>query len=294
MKNLLKNELRKAIISKYFLLGLALLLLFAMLSGMFMYENRVNYNPNSILKHALDESGNYRTNPDLPIFSFYNSWVGGEAITLYQTIFFYLLPVGAAIPFAWSYHTERKSGYLKNIASRINKKKYFTAKTIAVFISGALVVLIPLVMNILFVSAFVPSTMPFTGYIAYNYIVVSDMFADLYFSNPVLYVALYVLIDTIYGGVFALLSFAVSFYIKNIFVVLFLPFIMVIATGYIRNLAMQKVSGYLFVEFNPVIYLHSIMHGGVRYWWVIFGIAAILLVFSLCTIFIRGFRNEIF
>lgn len=294
MKNLLKNELRKAIISKYFLLGLALLLLFAMLSGMFMYENRVNYNPNSILKHALDESGNYRTNPDLPIFSFYNSWVGGEAITLYQTIFFYLLPVGAAIPFAWSYHTEKKSGYLKNIASRINKKKYFTAKTIAVFISGALVVLIPLVMNILFVSAFVPSTMPFTGYIAYNYIGVSDMFADLYFSNPVLYVALYVLIDTIYGGIFALLSFAVSFYIKNIFVVLFLPFIMVIATGYIRNLAMQKVSGYLFVEFNPVIYLHSIMHGGVRYWWVIFGIAAILLVFSLCTIFIRGFRNEIF
>ena len=122
MKKLIKMELKKAICSKLFLLGFLLLLLFAMLSAWFMIENRVSYNPDMILSEVYYENGKFKTNPDLPLFGFYNSWVGGEVISLAQSLFYNLLPIGAAIPFAWSYHTERKNGYLKNIASRTDKK----------------------------------------------------------------------------------------------------------------------------------------------------------------------------
>ena len=130
MSSLIKTELKKAIKSKFFLLGLALMLLFSVLSGIYMIENRATYNPEVINEYILQADGTYKNNPDLPLFGFYNSWVGGEALSLFQTLFYNLLPVGAAIPYAWSYHTERKSGYLKDIASRTDKKKYFVAKAL--------------------------------------------------------------------------------------------------------------------------------------------------------------------
>lgn len=295
MKNLIKMELKKAIFSKFFLMGLAVLLLFSVMSGIYMVENRVDYNPEIITTDEYYfENGKFVMNPDLPLFGFYNSWVGGEALSLFQVIFYYLLPVGAIIPFAWSYHTERKNGYLKNIASRIDKKKYFIAKAMAVFTSGSLVVLISLIVNIAIVSAFVPAIEPFATYTFYNYIYIGDMWVDYYYSNPALYVALYVMLDTLYGGIFALLSFATAFYVKNIFAVMFLPFISVVAVGYIRDLSITYTTAEVFYEFNPITYLHSLMYGGQREWWVIWGIALILLLFSLCTIFIRGFRDEIF
>ena len=295
MKNIIKLELKKAIISKFFLMGLAILLLFAILSGIYMLENRVSYNPNDITSlEYYFENGKFKTNPDLSLYGFYNSWVGGEALSLFQSLFFNLLPIGAAIPFAWSYHTERKSGYLKNIASRTDKKKYFIAKTIAVFISGALVVLIPLIVNIALVSAFVPSIDPFAGYTFYNYHYVGEMWIEYYFTNPALYVSLYVLFDALYGGIFALLSFATAFYIKNILAVLFLPYCLTMVVGYLQNIIIAN--GWFDVTYtiSPSYYLHSLMYGGSRIEWVIISITLFLLTFSLGSIFVRGFNDEIF
>ena len=295
MKNLIKMELKKAIISKFFLMGLVLLLIFSILSGIYMIRNDGGYNPQAITSYDyFYEKGEYQINPDLPLYTFYKDWVGGEVLSLFQTIFYYLLPVASVIPFAWSYYTERKSGYLKNIASRTNKKKYFIAKTIAVFISGALVALIPLIVNIALVSAFVPSIDPFAGYTFFNYHYIGEIWIEYYFTNPALYIALYVLLDTIYGGIFALLSFAIAFYVRNIFAIIFLPFMLVVALGYIRDLVLTYNNTYIFYEFNPTIFLHSLMYGGQRVWWVIWGIALVLLLFSIGTIFIRGFKDEIF
>ena len=294
MKALVRIELKKAIKSKFFLLGLALMLLFSVLSGIYMIENRATYNPEVINEHILQADGTYKNNPDLPLFGFYNSWVGGEALSLFQTLFYNLLPIGAAIPYAWSYHTERKSGYLKSIASRTDKKKYFVAKAIAVFTSGVLVVLIPILVNIIMVSAFVPFVEPFAGYTFYNYHYVGEMWIEYYFTNPMLYVALYVLLDTLYGGLYALLSFAVAFYIKNILAVLFMPYLFVAVLGYLENIIITNGVYEAVYAINPSLYLHSLMYGGMRMWWIILPITLVLLIFALGTIFIRGFRDEIF
>ena len=228
------------------------------------------------------------------MFGFYNSWVGGEELSLGTVLFYYLMPIGAAIPFAWSYHTERKSGYLKNIASRTDKKKYFIAKTIAVFVSGVLAVLIPLIVNIALVSAFVPTIEPFAGYTFYNHVFIGDMWIELYYTCPWLYVTLYVLLDVLYGVIYALLIFAVTFFIKNILAILFVPFISLFVIGYFGEIIIMNVQMDRWFEFNPIIYLHSLHSGNQRAWWIILLITIGLLCFSLCTIFIRGFKDEIF
>ncbi len=143
MSNMFKLELKRAICSKTFFFGTALLTIFAVCSALYMIESQGGYNPNYLYEHCM-ENGKYIYNPDFPLVSVYTSWVGADRVSLAYSLFYNLLPIGAAIPFAWSYHSEKKCGYLKNIATRINKKYYYISKTIAVFTSGTLAVLIPM------------------------------------------------------------------------------------------------------------------------------------------------------
>lgn len=293
MKNLIKIELKKAIVSKYFLIGMLLLLLFSLLSAVYMLNNRADYNPESILTEYYYEDGAFKTNPDLPIFSAYNSWVGAEIMSLAHSLFFHLLPVGAAIPFAWTFYSERKSGYIKNVAIRTKKINYYIAKTIAVFTSGCIAVFIPYIVNILIIFAFVPSITPFAGYTFYNYIYFGNMWADIYFTNPVLYIALYVLLNTIYGGIFALLSFMVTFYINNIFAVLFLPFITFVVLNFTHDIIDPNYL-HRYAAYNPTSFLHSLYSEGDKMWQPVVIVTLILLFVSILTIFIRGYKDEVF
>lgn len=128
------------------------------------------------------ENGKYLYNPDFPLFSFFNAWVGGETTTVAYTLFFTIMPVCTAIPFAWSYHNESKNSYIINVATRINIRKYFIAKAIAVFVSGALVVFLAFALNILIVSAFIPYCQPWAGYNFYNLVYFDTMWSDLFFQ----------------------------------------------------------------------------------------------------------------
>lgn len=107
MLKILKIELKKALFSKYFFAGLILLLLFSFLSGLYMIENWSEYNPDKLYE-IYQENGEFTSNPILPVYSFFSAWLGGDMLSLASTMFFYFLPVGAALPYAWSYHRERK------------------------------------------------------------------------------------------------------------------------------------------------------------------------------------------
>lgn len=293
MKNMIKTELKKAIFSKYFLFGLALVMLFTVLSGVYMIECNGQYNPEGAIDYAM-ENGKWRTNPDLHLFSFYNSWVGGEQMSLAQTLFFILLPVGAALPFAWSFYTERKCGYLKNIACRTNKEHYYYAKIIAVFVTGVIVVFLALVVNVMLVSAFMPMIDPYVGYNFYNHLYFGNMWVDLFYTHPFVYTILYMLLESMYGGIFALLSFVVTFYINNLFAVLFTPFLSMLAFGYIEGLIYGKYYDLNMVEFVATKFIHSRTGTGQTIWWAVLIVTVVLLGFSLLTIIIRGKKDEVF
>ena len=283
-------ELRKAFGSKKFLLGMALLLLFSILSAVYMIEGRAGYNPGGVLESMKD--GEYAHNPTLSLITFYNSWVGGDELSLAASLFYALLPVGAALPFGWSYYVERKNGYLKNTYSRVDKKIYLTGKTIAVFLSGAAIVAISLVVNILLVLAKIPLITPHVWYNLYNHIYFGNLWADLYFSAPGLYVLLYVLLDAVYGGVFALFSFAAGFYFRNIFAVLFSPFLFMVAASYIERVIQNNITDRVPVEFVPTQFLHPQGSYFQIMAWAVLLVTVLLLAFSLLTIYFRGVWHE--
>lgn len=296
MKKMLKIELKKAFFSKLFLAGLGILLLLSFLSGLYMIENWSEYNPN-VINNSYKSDGEITINPIIPVYTFFCAWLGGDALSLAGTIFFYLLPVGAALPYAWSYHTERKCGYIKNVITRTSRKNYYIAKSIAVFSTGVIVVFISHIVNIFMVSAFIPCIKPWAGYNLYNLVYFGTLWSDLFFTKPILYTLLYVLLNSLYGGLFALLSFGISIYIKNIIPIILFPFLILIVEGYLENMIYEKyyANSILYYELVPTYFLNSRNIHYMSIGWVIALETVILFLISILPILIamRNDKNEL-
>ena len=291
-----RNEIKRAILSKSFLLALGIMTVFAVLSAVYMIETIGDYNPGVLERDTLigAQSGSQYA-PEFPLNSVFSAWVGGDTLSMASTVFFSLIPICAALPYAWSYHTEKKCGYIKNIFIRTNRGKYYAAKTIAVFASGALAVLIPYIINILLVSAHIPYYFTWAGYNFYNRVYFGTMWADVFFTNPFLHMLLFVLLNTLYGGIFALLSYAVSFYIKNILAVLFLFFFGTITLGYTENVIYSRfITTATHFEFVPTRFLHSRSLQHFQNPWIILSVTIVLIIFAIGTVYLKGHKNEVY
>ena len=172
------------------------------------------------------------------------------------------------------------------------RKPYFLAKTLAVFLTGAVVVVLPLLMNFLAVSAFVPATAPQVNYSFYNYVLFGDLWADLFFDQPLLYVLLYILLDGLFGGLLALFAFALSFLIPNRVVILVLPLLLLLGLDYLSTMAAG------FWSSTPMtislLDLLRAAHDATARGWVVALEAGILAVFSGAIIWLRGVRSEVY
>jgi len=294
MINSIKMELRKALKNKFFNISLGVMTLFAVLSAVWCCQNFLGLL--SAFEENYFSNGKMIENDLFPVYTSYNYWIGGEMQSLMYSLFFTLLPVFAVLPFGWSYYLERKSGYIKQVVTKTGKRTFFLAKLIAVFISGALVVFIPLIINFLIVSAVYPSTLPQVNYVFYNYVGFGSMWSDLFFTIPWLYVALYILLDSLFAGLFAISAFAVSFFVKNRVAVVFFPFVFCMALEYLRTFLISSSMGsYPWdIEIAPTAFLHAAGMHCRTIGYVVLLEAVFIAIFAGGTILIRGKKDEIF
>ena len=174
-------------------------------------------------------------NPMLPLFTPYSNWIGNDFTYSMTPLFYTLFPLLACLAYGWSYFGERKSGYVMNAAVRTRKKsQYFLAKYIAVFLSGGAVVALPMLLNFLVVSCFIPAYQPDLFYEMY-YSVSMHFLRDWFFSMPLLFVATILAINFIFGGLLAACSMAITFFVKNKFAVVLLPFMALFAVQYLQD-----------------------------------------------------------
>ena len=81
----------------------------------------------------------------MPISAF-QVWIG-NGVSFEYSLFIRLIPILAAMPYAVTYLSDIKSGIIKNYVTRTAKFNYLAAKYIAVFVTGGVVVVIPLLIN---------------------------------------------------------------------------------------------------------------------------------------------------
>lgn len=149
----------------------------------------------------------------------------------WRVIAFYLLfPLLAALPFAASYLQDRRSGYLGQILLRTRKREYFFAKYLAVFVSGGTVVTVPLILNFVATSLYLPWKIPdsISGSVA-----PSSILAELFYSHPFFYTCVLLLLTFVTAGLYATLSLGITSWLEQSFSAFLFPFLLSLVIYYV-------------------------------------------------------------
>ena len=107
----------------------------------------------------------------------------------------------------------------------MDKKYYYQSKFISAFLTGGLVVTIPLCLDILLCSMVRPSLLLMPE-ASNTFVINGPMFSRLYYRHSFLYVVVYMLIIFIFSGLFAVLGTGIGRYSTNRFIPLVFPFIL--------------------------------------------------------------------
>lgn len=163
-----------------------------------------------------------------------SGWMAGSA-SIENEIYKYIVYLLAVLPYGASYYEDCKNGLVKNIYTRDSKTKFLASKSIAVFLSGGVAAVFPLITNLMLSATVLPVIFP-----EWNTGPNCDgLFVHFYYHNYILYFSLMFLMVFIYAGLVAGLALSISLYARNIFIVLTSPFIVCILfnkiCAYINN-----------------------------------------------------------
>lgn len=150
------------------------------------------------------------SNPMIEAKSVFNNWIGGEGLSPFSSIFSFVFPLLSTLPYAWSYQYEKSAGYQNQLLLHETRFSYLLTKYAAVFLSGGLAVLVPLIINFLCTCLIFPVVTPDVSYCHYYGIYNQSPFCELFYSQPLLFETVYLLIDFIFGGIFACLALSFS------------------------------------------------------------------------------------
>ena len=287
MCSVLKLELKKAFKNKFFWISVVLGCLITLLS----FEHMVNmyYEGMSAIS---GNSTDIIYDPHIGINTVFNCWIGGEPFSLGSSIYFFVFQLLIALPYGWSYSEERKCGYRRMMITKTGKKKYYCAKYVAVFLSGGVAMVLPLIFNFWMTLLVVPAILPDVTMNMFYGVFGGSFLAELYYTVPFLYVAIYLFIDFVYCGFLVCICMAVSGIVRQKWGVVLIPFLLLLFVHVITDYIYSDPS-VAYKELSPLYFLRGVE---VRYSFsgsIILLFAIGLLVISLIGI-IKEYRNEIY
>lgn len=215
---MLKNEIKRAIYNKGMLLSLMIGHFISLYYWIGIYKKRAD---KLRLLEELYTQGmelyQYQVE-DTPFSGWMFSHANKEC-----AMFFYLLPLLAALPFAASYWKEKRTGYEKNILIRTTRTKYRWNKYIATFIAGGLSVSSVCITNLMMAFAYIRYRTPTPSSITKMTWAVTQLGA-YYYEHPFVYCGIYIVAIFVLAGAIATLSLLISTFWNNYFTVMLIPF----------------------------------------------------------------------
>ena len=199
------------------------------------------------------------------------TWIGGS-FNVYYTLYIRLLPIMVVLPYAATYYTDRRTGIIRNYYCRTKKINYLIAKFTAVFTTGGIVAVLPLLVNLLATAMLLPS-----------------MWSSIFFTHPYVYYLLYFILQFICGGLLATVSLMVSLWVNNTFIVLLFPVVLCeflnAASSWIPYMKVRAIAPYR---------LFSMSQLATNYWesYVLF--IVMIVVLDVVLYIWRGLKNDTF
>lgn len=241
MKMGLKAELWKALHNPMFY---AALILGCLISSVNVAENLITADQIKSIIFAEDHTGS-QSPWGFPLFLL---WMPVNGASYGRYLFYLVWPVLAAMPFGWSYLQERRDGLFNQLVSRMGRKSYYVVKYIAVFISGGLVVAVPVLFNLLVNATFCPYVLPNI----LNMLHISDGYflSELYFTVPLAYALIWCGVDFLLGGAAAGLCFVVGTRLRLQVMTILTPFALLLVVDAVCT-ALRSQLGWN-VELSPL------------------------------------------
>lgn len=201
----------------------------------------------------------------------------GKYMRMLQTIF----PLIITIAFADAYLEDVKSGFIKNIITRYDKKKYLINRFLTNFIVSGLIISIPLIVNYMIYASFIPSIEP-KIFFSSPVLESRDFLPYIFFKWPLLHMFIRIFLLFIYGGTFSSIALAASIYFRNRYVITILPFIFYIGMDVIIPMVLSY-------RYSPMMFLFNNI--GYNYMFIV--IPVMLIIACFCIFIIGGMKNEL-
>lgn len=201
----------------------------------------------------------------------------GKYMRMLQMVF----PLIVTIGFADAYLEDVKSGFIKNIITRYDKKKYLINRFLVNFVVSGLIISIPLIVNYMIYASFIPSIEP-KIFFSSPVLEPSDFLPGIFFKWPLLHMFIRIFLLFMYGGTFSSIALASSIYFTNRYVITILPFIFYIGMDVIISMTLSY-------KYSPMIFLFNPF--GYNYMFIAIPLILIIACFSI--FIIGGMKNEL-
>lgn len=222
MRKTMKLELCRGFYNRTFVLTLLLG------AGLSLYHTFEFVLPNMIEMECNELNGNY------PL-SIFNQWIGGEGFSLQASLFNLLFPCIAILPYAESLFSDIRSGYIKQMLTKVSRKEFLSSRVLAVFLTGGSAYIIPLLFNLFSTALIVPALMPEVSCMQFP-VTESSMFSQLFYHHPYGYIFIYLVIDFLFAGLFACLGMCLAFFVENRTSIFIIPFAVYMISFFIMDL----------------------------------------------------------
>lgn len=179
---------------------------------------------------------NNQVNPLIPLNSAYTYWIGGLNNVNSKIFFYYIIFFGAIIPCLYFIPFKKRS--------RINtKSSYHTC-----FLVSGFFAFISLLINFISILLFIPAITPDSVYDMYYDVIKGDTLCNIFYSMPVVYQMIYILMIYTLCGLIGCLSYGCYKLFNNHLVAFFIPelFLLIIHITDIRYSFSKSIS--------PIIY----------------------------------------
>lgn len=218
MMRMLRAELWKALHNTYFYLALGL---GAVIIAMNAFQNAsVVQELTEATLRALERG---QASGDAGGFSLFNHALVYHGVNFSSALFKTVWPVLAAMPFAWSYSADRRSGMYDQLVVRSSIGQYAIAKYTAVFVSGGLVISL-IVLTDLLITALICPYYVFDGLDALSFIGNKSFLSELFYSYPWIHALIWCVVTFFLGGAAAGLAFLVGAKMRLRVLVLLVPY----------------------------------------------------------------------
>lgn len=166
----------------------------------------------------------------------YTQWLP-DAVMLQVTsaLFFFIAPLLIGLAYGWSWRHDVSTGYGASVLVRASRGRWDRAKGLAAFVSGGLVVTVPLLANFAIVFCAVPAQTPNIVDGMWNGVLCEEFLSEMFYTNPALYVLVRFVMDFLLAGLWATTVLSLSRFIRNKVAVVVLPYIGMLVVKYVSQ-----------------------------------------------------------